>query len=185
AQWHYPFENKSIDTDGRFASITVEVVPHPGSVFTVWTHVRLAVEDDLFGNLGGLEELEITHPGGLYQGIYMEIPGHPEFSVGQRYVLFLWDESRPWFTPVVGFNQGAFRVIRDAEGVERVFNSHGAFPVKGFGWETAAEASIANVAPGSPVEDVVIGWPGEPALDLDSFVTKLTGIIQRLKEEIQ
>lgn len=163
--------------------LSTEVVAHPESVFGVHTHVRLAIEDDLFGNLGGLEEMEITHPGGFYDGMYLEIPAHPEFSAGQRYVLFLWDESRPWFNPVVGFNQGAFRVIKDAEGVDRVFNSHGAYPIKGFGWEAVDEASIAGLAPETQVEDVRIGWPGDPALDLESFVTGLRGIVQRVKEE--
>lgn len=161
-----------------------EVFYDQGTRDKIHTRVTLAVEDDLVGNLAGQQELVLTHPGGTWEGTTLHLHGHPEFIPGQRYVLFLWDESRPWPTPVVGWNQGAFMVLPDAEGVMRVHNSHGAFPIKGFTWQGIGEYSIAGMAQGAGAEDVLIGWPGEPAVDLATFLLKVEEVVLRAREEV-
>jgi len=57
--------------------------------------------------------------GGVIGDEAMEVPGMPRFSVGDRDVLCVGDEAGV-VSPVVGLMQGRFRVVRGADGLDRV-----------------------------------------------------------------
>lgn len=89
---------------------------------------------------GTLSEPDYTlrGAGGRAGGRAQEYTGLPQLRTGERYVLFVRGNHRELF-PVVGVQQGVFRVLRDGAGRERVLP----FATEQYG----AAASIAD--PGS------------------------------------
>lgn len=71
------------------------------------TEVTIQVEGVLKGASAGRVTIEFL--GGRIAGEVMRVDGMPEFAVGDRDILFLARE-RTAISPVVGFNQGRFRV---------------------------------------------------------------------------
>ncbi|MHC5110234.1 MAG: hypothetical protein ACYTHJ_10190 [Planctomycetota bacterium] len=68
------------------------------------------------------DQLEFTVPGGTMGTMQMRIAGSPEFAIGQRWFLML--QSTYKTHPVIGLNQGAFRLQADDQGVMRVADSY-------------------------------------------------------------
>ena len=66
----------------------------------------------LKGRVGA--EVQLDFPGGEIGGLRMEVDQMPAFAVGDRDVLFLEGDRR--VSPIVGFNNGRFRVIADRAG---------------------------------------------------------------------
>lgn len=60
-------------------------------------------------------EYTLQVPGGVVGRFAQDYPGVPLFHAGQRYVVFIRGNRRDFF-PVVGVNQGLFRVLTDAQG---------------------------------------------------------------------
>jgi hypothetical protein len=60
--------------------------------------------------------------GGLVGNRKMRIPGMPEFQVGDRLILFSYGPDKTFVSPLIGFDQGALRVVRDQlNNVDRVY----------------------------------------------------------------
>jgi hypothetical protein len=78
---------------------------------------------------GSASTFELTVPGGTVGEMQMRICCAPVFIAGDKWVVFLLPTYRTF--PVVGLSQGAFRVLTDADGVERVHNAWRG-PVTGF-----------------------------------------------------
>jgi hypothetical protein len=72
------------------------------------------------------DSFRLVVPGGQVGDTGQRVCCTPEFRVGQRWVLFLLPEYRSF--PVAGLWQGAFQLVPDAQGVERVVQG-GALPV--------------------------------------------------------
>lgn len=60
-------------------------------------------------------------PGGTVGQTSMRLAHAPTPNVGQRWILLLLPEYRTY--PVVGLSQGAFRLVPDGDGVERVYSA--------------------------------------------------------------
>jgi hypothetical protein len=74
------------------------------------TVVRFEVEDTVAGSVPAT--IELTFSGGEVGGILQRVDGMPTFTVGERYVVLLEaDHDPPLVSPVVGFNQGLYRVV--------------------------------------------------------------------------
>ncbi len=78
------------------------------------------------------DTFKLVVPGGAIGDEQMRLCCAPAFAVGQKWVLLLLPEYRTF--PVVGLYQGAFRIVADAQGDERVYYEvHGAaLPITGF-----------------------------------------------------
>lgn len=63
---------------------------------------------------------ELSLPGGVLGDEAQLYPGVPRLLRGERYVLFLYDREVAVFLPLVGVQQGLYRVLRDAAGETRV-----------------------------------------------------------------
>ena len=60
--------------------------------------------------------------GGTVGNHRMEVSGMPKFQVADRLILFSYGPDKTFVSPVIGFDQGAFRVIRDQQNnVDRVY----------------------------------------------------------------
>ena len=69
------------------------------------------------GNAKKGDAIQIRVPGGIVGGIGMRVVGAPEFTSGERYVVFL-SPVEPSPDPrmqVVGFSQGTFHVVEAAD----------------------------------------------------------------------
>lgn len=67
-------------------------------------------------------------PGGTVGDWTLRVSGAPEFAVGEKWMLFVLPTYKTH--PVVGLYRGAFRVVADAAGVERVLDAERQ-PIKG------------------------------------------------------
>jgi hypothetical protein len=60
--------------------------------------------------------------GGTVGNHRMEVSGMPKLQVGDRLILFSYGPDKTFVSPVIGFDQGALRVIRDQQNnVDRVY----------------------------------------------------------------
>ncbi len=80
------------------------------------TLVDFRVEDVWKGSSSVVTRLEFL--GGTIGDTRMNVAGMPEFTIGQRTVLFV--TGRRGISPLVGFMHGRLRVERDQAGVDRV-----------------------------------------------------------------
>src|SRR5437764_7076931 len=80
---------------------------------TVETIVTLEVESYLKGALG--QTLQFRTPGGELGRFRSIMVGAPEFSTGERVVVFL-GAIGPGIPYVLGFNQGVYRMVRAGDG---------------------------------------------------------------------
>lgn len=88
---------------------------------------------------------QLTAPGGKVGTVEMRVAGAPDFHPGQRWVLFVLPEYRTF--PIVGIWEGAFRVVSDSQGVERIHDSIGV-PIVGLD-EAGRPQSAMSEAPAS------------------------------------
>ena len=91
-------------------------VMQSGADTVVMTRVAFSVVDPLFGTSSLVEVFDFL--GGQVGDAGMRVAGMPQFTVGDRHVVFARRE--PSINPIVGFTQGLLRVTRDAAGVDRV-----------------------------------------------------------------
>ncbi len=83
----------------------------------IHTIVTLEAEAYLKGGLG--ETVQFTVPGGLLGRYRNVVVGAPQFSVGQRVIVFLGARG-PMVPFVLGLHQGVFRIARGASGQDVV-----------------------------------------------------------------
>ena len=104
-------------------------------------------------------------------GLIMEVAGTPQFSLGERVVIFSIG-NRQQIVPLVGMWQGVYRVVLDAErGIETIHN-HASQPVTTLPTEDGGllhdEAPLVQEQNAQPQE----------AMSLDTFT-------QRIEQELQ
>jgi hypothetical protein len=98
------FRTLATEADAVFAGTVREVRPYRRADGRIWTAVRFGQLRWLAG--GGGEEKELEFAGGRIGDRAEVVGGMPQFTVGQRVVLFVHDA--PSASPVVGFHQGCF-----------------------------------------------------------------------------
>jgi hypothetical protein len=91
---------------------------------------------------------QLTFQGGRIGDVTQEVSGMPTFRIGDRDVLFV-SPDRNAVSPIVGFWQGRFRIIRDAATGEAQVRSHdGSAIVDGF---RGAGAFRGGASPARPM----------------------------------
>jgi hypothetical protein len=119
--------------------------------------------------VAGPERSEVTMrlAGGQVGVVRQSIDGMPEFAVGERYVVFLdRDQDPPLVSPIVGFNQGLYRVER-VDGADVVRDHAG----RGLSEPTMAALSVpaaASTVGGTGVQSQAA--PATPAPSLEQFL---------------
>jgi len=90
------------------------------------TVVTFAVEDVVVGAGAMPSTAELVFSGGTMGNVRETIEGMPEVEVGERYVVLLEpDHAPPLVSPVVGFNQGLYRVVGESRRSAIVRDRHG------------------------------------------------------------
>jgi len=112
--------------------------------------------------------LTLSFLGGEINGVGLKVPGMPQFSPGERYILFSYTADKNMVSPVLGFDQGALRVIRDNESnVDRVYRYWGE-PVS----QTHSFTSRVPVTLETTTREYL-----RSADTVDQFVSRLTQLI--------
>ena len=89
----------------------VEAGSRPGRM--IFTRVTMETTVPIKGSAGKVIEFVVA--GGTMDGRVAVVPGMLTFDVGGEYVLFLRNGYRGVADPVVGVNQGFFRVVEDPQ----------------------------------------------------------------------
>ena len=118
------FSEVSHTADVIFVGTVTDVSPwrNPGNrmVFTNVTFEQI----DLISRKDHVPEdvedrITLTFGGGKADGVAMRVSGVPTFEVGQRCLIFTLHDGRRFDNPLVGGEQGLFRLTEDAEtGIE-------------------------------------------------------------------
>ena len=110
------------------ADVTVQNVQSywaaPAGVKAIRTRVSFLVLQSIKGDPGRTFALDFL--GGEIDGRGLRVPDLPQFSLGERYILFCAAPGKALVCPVLGLDQGAIRVVHDNENnVDRVFRHWG------------------------------------------------------------
>lgn len=107
----------------------------------------------------------LTFLGGRVGSDALIVSGMPQFDIGDRDMLFVSDRIAA--SPLVGFWQGRFRVIRDPDTGREVIRTHGG---------GAVFNGLAQPGTSAPLRaGAVVGARGDSSLSLDDFETLVRG----------
>ena len=107
------FRSMAVEADGVFSGVVTDVRAYRrGEDGPIWTAVRFGDVRWLAG-AGGAEK-ELHFAGGRIGELAEVVGGMPQFTVGQRVLLFVHDA--PTASPVVGFHQGCFALRATDDG---------------------------------------------------------------------
>ncbi len=105
---------------GDVASVRSYWAGAPRRIETLVVFENVTYLKGKLGNSG--ETFSLVVPGGVVGEMRMRLCCAPVFRSGERHVLFLLSTYKTF--PTVGLGQGSFRVVKDASGVDRVYQ-HG------------------------------------------------------------
>ncbi|MFK8014730.1 MAG: hypothetical protein AB8G17_04775 [Gammaproteobacteria bacterium] len=89
----------------------------------LFTRVTMLVDRDIGGGLSA-STVTFKVAGGVEGDTEVSVAGMPRFELDQRYVVFLRDDYTRGAVPIVGVNQGFFKVVSDENGMEQLL-THG------------------------------------------------------------
>ena len=117
-QVHKPFVEVVHEASDIFIGTVTEISPRPGErgrmVFTDVTFENLnAVKSSRANLLSKSASLTLSFAGGTWGDRTVRVSDVPTLRTGERYVLFVENRETPVPSPLVGANQGLFRVVRD------------------------------------------------------------------------
>jgi hypothetical protein len=95
---------------GRILASRSDWLDGKGSLIV--TYYTVQADSYLKGNLG--RTFQLTEPGGTVGMISGSVPGAPSFQVGEQVLLFIETGGSRNIHQAIGFEQGVFRVQRDA-----------------------------------------------------------------------
>jgi hypothetical protein len=85
--------------------------------------------------------------GGTIGNRRVEVSGMPKLQVGDRLILFSYGLDKTFVSPVIGFDQGALRVLRDqVNNVDRVCRWWGQPVIESQSFKSRVAPSAANAA---------------------------------------
>ncbi|MBI1354837.1 MAG: hypothetical protein GC160_10860 [Acidobacteria bacterium] len=99
---------------GRVAEVRTERV---GAM--IYTVARLELSQVWKGSEAEGGSVEVSSPGGAWQGLEQRFPGAPRLEAGRDYVLFLW-AGPSGRIQLTGFSQGVLEVVEGPGGGVRV-----------------------------------------------------------------
>ena len=121
----FSFDDLVARADVIFIGEVTDVRPFPLETregMVIKTRVTFRVSDPIWGTTRLLEVFDFI--GGKWGDLELAVSGMPEFSVGDRRVVFAYRNRS--INPIVGFTQGLLQIRRDGGGVDRVFTLGGA-----------------------------------------------------------
>ncbi len=124
------FEQIARQADLAFVGTVTNVEPTYNDKGFIVTDVTLAVEQVTKGaqTLSDPDAVTLRFAGGQIGDVGMNVSGVPTLELGTRYVLLVHNDGTQYISPVVGMDQGIFRVVTEpATGRELVLTDSGRF----------------------------------------------------------
>ena len=85
----------------------------------IYTDIYFKVEQNIKGRLKPLDQITMKYYGGSLDGVTTLVVGAPQFTVGEKSLLFLAekqsDKTQQNFYVISGFSQGKFNITIDSE----------------------------------------------------------------------
>ncbi len=108
------FDDQCVAADRIFVGTVraIDVRRNPRAQRFFETIVTFGVEETVAGAVPA--QVHVRLSGGTIGDERQSIDGMPDFAIGERYVVMLdADRSPPLVSPIVGFNQGLYRVVAE------------------------------------------------------------------------
>lgn len=128
--------------------------------------------------------VSLVVPGGTVGSMQMRIACAPTFITGEKWILLLLPTYKTF--PVVGLSRGAFRVERDTNGVERVYDAartsvigvdrDGFVQVAG---EAQAAAHLVGAINARVAQPVTVRKSSQQAVSYDDFLARLRPVLSK------
>jgi hypothetical protein len=119
-------EAQAVSADRIFVGTVLSVESRPKADRPKYfeTIVRWYVEEAVAGKMKQVVETRFS--GGEVGGVKQRVDGLPEIKIGERYVVMLEaDQDPPLVSPIVGFNQGLYRIDGVARSEQIVHDRNG------------------------------------------------------------
>ena len=110
----------------------------------LFTRVTMLVDQDIGGRLSA-STVTFKVAGGTDGETEVSVAGMPRFELDQRYVVFLRHDYTRDAAPIVGVNQGFFKIVPDANGEEQLLTEGGDIVVAIEDNELVVRQNPANV----------------------------------------
>ena len=137
---------------------TIESRRNPASPAYFETLVTFAVDESVTGATG--TDVTLRFSGGTVDGARQSIDGMPEFAIGERYVVMADGSDRPpAVSPIVGFNQGLYRVESTPGGTRTFVRDRSGGPLMQT-WSSA----------GTGIPDALRSDAATDTVELDAFL---------------
>lgn len=124
ARLHFDDMTKMASAVARVRCLTSAPLWRSGEI---WTETRFLVEEQSKGSLPRTVIVEM--PGGILRNLHSRVEEVPAFRPGEEAYVFFWQAPDGDYR-VLGWSQGTFRIVRDAEtGAESVTQDSAAAPI--------------------------------------------------------
>lgn len=110
----------------------------------LFTRVTMLVDRDIGGSLSA-STVSFRVAGGTDGDTEVSVAGMPRFELDQRYVVFLRHDYTRDAAPIVGVNQGFFKIVPDANGADQLLTEGGDIVVAIENNELVVRQNPANV----------------------------------------
>jgi hypothetical protein len=87
----------------------------------IWTHYSLEIHDPL--KLSGPQQIVVSEPGGILDGIGMQVSGATSFVQGEEVIVFL-HRTPSGYLRMTGWGQGKYSVATDAGTGQKRLRAH-------------------------------------------------------------
>lgn len=85
----------------------------------VFTYVTFKIEENVKEIIGS-DKLVLRMPGGIYDGVLVDVPGVPKFDMYKEYIIFLGDKNTDGYYTLQSATQGVLKVVNDVNTKSRI-----------------------------------------------------------------
>lgn len=112
----------------------------------IWTHVTVSIVELIHGEFAG-NEIELSFLGGTVGAQTLRVSQMTVPKIGEHGIYFVEKHERRQVHPLIGWQQGHFRIVEDSDGVERVTSADGR---KIAGFESVSSPLVTGLSTGLP-----------------------------------
>lgn len=138
----------------------------------IWTHVVIEVLEAIKGRHDA-NQIELKFAGGSLNGLTLDVGEMHVPQVGEHGIYFVDSLSRQLVHPLVGWDQGHYRVERTPDGVRRMITADGSFIESILPQQIAGEEFSRGIPYGVEVIEPDARLNAMPIADFKSTVRRL------------
>jgi len=168
-----PFEEVCDQAELIFEGRVVDVSPRMDEEGRyIWTHVEIEVLEAIKGRHDA-NQIELKFAGGSLNGLTLDVGEMHVPQVGEHGIYFVDSLSRQLVHPLVGWDQGHYRVERTPDGVRRMMTANGSFIQSILPQQIAGQEFSTGIPYGVAVIEADARLHAMPIADFKSTVRQL------------